>query len=1604
MALTKQKTYNNINFMLMKKMFLILFTLINLTAFAQVELVSGGSANAYTLAFPGVFSYSNGISFTFKANFANTGSATINVNSLGAKNIKKHQGADLAANDIKNGQVVTLVYDGTNFQITSGLGNAPGGGGGGGTLVGDVTGDISANTVEKIRGVNVVATPPTTNQVLQYNGTNWAPATLGGGGGNPAWELNGNSGTDSSTNFIGTTDAKPLVFKTNNTQHMKLRQDGGLELPNTYQNTYIGDSAGINGAGGILNTALGHAALAGNKWGTGQIGIGVNALRTFTGGGSHNANIAIGNNAMLNYDITDDYGYGNNISIGTYSMASLGANSGDGNIALGASALSNSSEVFNNTAIGNNAMYNIDVAFNSVALGSHSLHGVNNADFYTIVGAQASAESNLVNATAIGAQAYVSQNNSIVLGSIAGVNYADSSTNVGIGTTTPSTTLHIVTTTGAGTGFRLVDGSQGANKVLTSDANGNASWQTAGGGGGGSGWELTGNLGTDSASNFIGTTDAQPIIFKTNNSNRLKIRIDGAVEQYMPNFSKVFGSAGSLSTLTTGLENSAFGDSVMMSNTTGSYNSAFGFAALKANTTASNNTAVGDWALYRNTTGGSNTAVGTVALQRNTNGFQNTGLGTSSLGSNTSGQENTAVGYNSLNNNVTGSQNTAIGAWAMTAVNTSSFSTAVGYGALTQNTSGSNNTAVGGNALFVNNTGANNTAVGRQALQASTSGGSNTAMGYQSLGANSIGSSNTAFGTSALSANTTGTKNTALGASANVGSASLTNATAIGANARVDGSNALVLGSINGINGATADTKVGVGTTSPTSTLHVEGTFRYRVNGFNPSPGYVLTADGVGNATWEPVPGTAGGWSLDGNGSNNPNTNFIGNVDDIPFNIRVNNERTGRLESDSYNNGNFGATFLGFHAGFVNTGGVSSGYSNSGFGVYALAANNQGYENTGLGAVALWNNTSGDQNTAVGGFALQTNTTGDKNTGIGYNANVAAGNLTNATAVGALAQVAASNSLVLGSINGTNGATASTKVGIGTTAPSTTLHVVSTAGAGTGFRLVDGSEGANKVLTSDANGNATWQTAGGGGGGGSGWNLTGNSGTNPSTDFVGTSDLQPLLFRVNNQFAGMLNPSTTNTSFGYASYPGVSGNNNTAIGTLSMPVNIGDYNSALGVATLNSNTSGSYNTAIGSNALNLNTDGSENVAIGVAALNNNTSGTNNVAIGVQALNDAQTGTNNVAIGHHALQLTSLDVGHNVAVGAEALKNTQTNFLTAVGHRALAENTYGTGNAGFGAYALANNTGGSSNVAIGEEALSSHGFGDNNTALGYRALAGDVNGNSNIAIGKDALKNNAGGGFNTVVGTGSASMSNTGNHNAFFGYSALSIGDGSGITILGSQAIAGFNTTQNTTVIGASTFYDGDNAVRLGNSLVTTVEGPVAYTVASDARFKTNVSATDVKGLDFITKLRPVNYNFDTRKYEEFISKNLPDSIRSKRLAQDFTHSTAIRQTGFIAQEVEQAAKETGYDFSSGLHTPKTENGYYTVAYSQFVVPLVKAVQELNQKVEALEKENAALKSEKESKVIGYKATYSKTTPVTVDDLQNQINELKKLIEQLTKNR
>ena len=81
-----------------------------------------GTANAYVIALsPAITAYAAGQEITFKAGAASTTASTLNVNTLGTKAIKKQNDQDIASGDIESGSIVTVVYDGTSFQMTSQL-------------------------------------------------------------------------------------------------------------------------------------------------------------------------------------------------------------------------------------------------------------------------------------------------------------------------------------------------------------------------------------------------------------------------------------------------------------------------------------------------------------------------------------------------------------------------------------------------------------------------------------------------------------------------------------------------------------------------------------------------------------------------------------------------------------------------------------------------------------------------------------------------------------------------------------------------------------------------------------------------------------------------------------------------------------------------------------------------------------------------------------------------------------------------------------------------------------------------------------------------------------------------------------------------------------------------------------------------------------------------------------------------------------------------------------------------------------------------------------------------------------------------------------------
>lgn len=155
----------------------------------------------------------------------------------------------------------------------------------------------------------------------------------------------------------------------------------------------------------------------------------------------------------------------------------------------------------------------------------------------------------------------------------------------------------------------------------------------------------------------------------------------------------------------------------------------------------------------------------------------------------------------------------------------------------------------------------------------------------------------------------------------------------------------------------------------------------------------------------------------------------------------------------------------------------------------------------------------------------------------------------------------------------------------------------------------------------------------------SGWSLTGNSGINPATNYIGTTDDSSLIFKVGGVKSGEIASTNTtiNTGFGYGALAAnPSGNANSAFGGAALTaVTSGENNTAVGVGALQKDTTGSENTAIGISTLAKNLTGDENTAIGESALNKNTTGDHNVALGAHSMRNNTTGSNNVAVGYEA---------------------------------------------------------------------------------------------------------------------------------------------------------------------------------------------------------------------------------------------------------------------------------------------------------------------------------------------------------------------------------
>jgi hypothetical protein len=663
------------------------------------------------------------------------------------------------------------------------------------------------------------------------------------------------------------------------------------------------------------------------------------------------------------------------------------------------------------------------------------------------------------------------------------------------------------------------------------------------------------------------------------------------------------------------------------------------------------------------------------------------------------------------------------------------------------------------------------------------------------------------------------------------------------------------------------------------------------------------------------------GWSLTGNSGTNPATNFIGTTDGQPLALKLSNKYAGKLDGINRN------YFIGDSAG-VN----STGYSNIAIGSKALLNNTTLTNLVAIGDSALYKNGTGatgsleaSGNTAVGSKSLFKNTTGFFNTAMGTNTlyNNTTGERN--TAIGAYA--------LTSNITGVqNTATGLYSLDLNTTGGYNTANGVNTLQANTSGSY-NSAYGVNTLYA----------------------NLTGSYNT--------ASGLNAL----KENTAGI-----NNTATGAAALQNNNGNNNTAHGMYGLYLNTsGQQNTASGYAALYSNTTGSYNTATGAASLN-NSTGSNNTATGAYSMYSNTTGNRNTAEGFEAMYTNNTGFDNLASGYQALYANTS--GHfNAAIGNGALSSNITGVDNiAIGHQSLNLNKYGNNNTALGSHAQYNDTS-FNNTAIGAYALYSKINGDGNTVIGALAANNLTMSSYSTIIGAGAIGSlqasswgNTLVGFNTLIGPAQSSSDNVcvGYQAGFCSPCFNNNGNGGTVnscTFLGSQTstyLDGANFDYhitNSTAIGYLTQVNQDNKVLIGNTSVTSIGGFSDWSNLSDGRYKKNISQ-DVRGLAFIMKLRPVSFNLDLHSLNTTM---YPDSKISEKM--DYSRENT-RYTGFIAQEVEETANSIGFDFS-GIDKPQNPNGQYGLRYAQFVVPLVKAVQEQQQQIESLKKDNAEIKEQ-----------------------------------------
>jgi hypothetical protein len=325
----------------------------------------------------------------------------------------------------------------------------------------------------------------------------------------------------------------------------------------------------------------------------------------------------------------------------------------------------------------------------------------------------------------------------------------------------------------------------------------------------------------------------------------------------------------------------------------------------------------------------------------------------------------------------------------------------------------------------------------------------------------------------------------------------------------------------------------------------------------------------------------------------------------------------------------------------------------------------------------------------------------------------------------------------------------------------------------------------------------------------------------------------------------------------------------------------------------------------------------------------------------------RTGARNTAFGYCVLGANTGGYGDTTAVGFYAGSNISGPLSTFLGYKAgvysiMPHNVFVGSCAGF------NNSNGVYNVMVGKMA----GFGRNTrtVAIGNKALGGGGGGmyTRSVAIGSSANYNRncfsvnvgAGAGFNS--GVNARANVNIGRSAGDFAYQTQNVAIG---------AYAGrFGNHSNTTHIGfyAYAFNYTNNAFVLGRYSAGNSYVYVGWTNVSDYRDKTNVETLpDNLGLNFLRKLRPVTFKYDSRDAYMF-------KCGCEFGEKDGTLKKNECNYGFLAQEVEQAAKDLNVKFDGVYYD--SYNDKYGLKTIELLSPIVKSIQELNKELDLIEQQ------------------------------------------------